>query len=432
MVDTQRRIPDDDSVSQHIVSPALPAASGTVYIEHLFDVLRTDIQVRALKMSGQQAQHVGAIEADTKEAPKEFSAYGIQFDALKPAAEKAKTQNGTLAAQTFRVRLDPIYLRYYFGTKLEPATESVEFVADEFMERINAELVNTLANLVSRSSSFLKTRLTGRYSRLKDEHRPHLDEAAQLVEMAQKAYLRLDHAEAIRCALKIAELGNKVFQDSAPWNLIKTDADATVDIATLCLNLARAATVTIAPVIPSFAAKVYGVLGIEGEPAAFDEATAFDLVDKPMGKPVRLVDRLSRKQLNPLVEAAQKPDEKTKSEAPPEMEPIAEQIDIERFMTVDLRVGLILDAQRIKKAKKLLQLSVDLSEAKPRTIFAGIAQAYEPEKLIGTKVAVVANLAPRKMSFGVSEGMVLAAGPGGTDLQVVKIPDEATPGSRIR
>ncbi|MEL7371057.1 MAG: hypothetical protein AAFN74_19205, partial [Myxococcota bacterium] len=101
MVDTQRRIPDDDSVSEHIVSPALPAASGTVYIEHLFDVLRTDIQVRALKMSGQQAQHVGAIEADTKEAPKEFSAYGIQFDALKPAAEKAKTQNGTLAAQTF-------------------------------------------------------------------------------------------------------------------------------------------------------------------------------------------------------------------------------------------------------------------------------------------------------------------------------------------
>ncbi len=349
----------------------------------------------------------------------------------------SKSRGTFIMARTFREHLDPTYLRYYFGAKTGQTPEDIDLSFEEFVNRVNAELVNTLANLVSRSASFLKTKLGGEYGTLPADAKVHTEATRHLIDDAVTAYQAFDHAAAVRCAVQIADLGNKLFQDGAPWNLIKSDRAATLQLVTLCLNLARAATVIVAPVVPEYAAKVYTVLGLDGEPRAFEEAGAFDLIERPMGTPARLVDRLSLKQVEPIVEASKTPEapapetSKSSDSASPS-EPIAEQIDIDRFLTVDLRVGLIVNAQKVKKAKKLLQLTVDLGEGKPRNIFAGIAQAYEPETLVGKKVAVVANLAPRKMSFGVSEGMVLAAGPGGQDIQVVQVPDDAAPGSRIR
>ena len=350
----------------------------------------------------------------------------------------SKSRGTFIMARTFREHLDPTYLRYYFGAKTGQSPEDIDLSFEEFVNRVNAELVNTLANLVSRSASFLKNKLDGRYGQLGPSAQPHLAEARRLVAEATAAYQKFDHAAGVRCAVQIADLGNKLFQDGAPWNLVKSDEAATLELVTLCLNLARSATVVVAPVVPEYAEKVYTVLGLPEAPKSFDEAVAFDLIDRPMGEPQRLVDRISLKQVTPIVEASKQaapaPAEgktsSTADKAP--LEPIADEIDIDRFLTVDLRVGLVLDAKKIKKAKKLLQLTIDLGEDKPRNIFAGIAQAYEPEQLVGKKVAVVANLAPRKMSFGVSEGMVLAAGPGGQDIQVLNVPDDAAPGSRIR
>ena len=352
----------------------------------------------------------------------------------------SKSRGTFIMAQTFREHLDPMYLRYYFGAKTGQTTEDIDLSFDEFVNRVNAELVNTLANLVSRSASFLKNKLGGEYGTLPKDAKPHVAEAKRLVDEAIAAYQAFDHAAAVRCAVQIADLGNKLFQDGAPWNLIKTDEAATLQLVTLCLNLARAATVVIAPVVPEYAEKVYAVLGLDGAPRSFDEARAFDLIERPMGEPARLVDRIALKQVEPIIEASKQAEPKAAAGSTAEgaadgsspLEPLADEIDIDKFLTVDLRVGLIVEAKKVNKAKKLLQLTVDLGEAKPRNIFAGIAQAYEPETLVGKKVAVVANLAPRKMSFGVSEGMVLAAGPGGKDLQVVQVPDDATPGSRIR
>ena len=352
----------------------------------------------------------------------------------------SKSRGTFIMARTFREHLDPLYLRYYYSAKTGQTTEDIDLSFEEFVNRVNAELVNTLANLVSRSASFLKNKLGGRYGQLRDDTKPHLEQVRRLVDDAKAAFQKFDHAGGVRAAVQIADLGNKLFQDAAPWNLIKTDKAAALDLVTLCLNLARAATVVIAPVVPTYAEKVYRVLGLDGAPKHFDEAVAFDLVDRAMGEPQRLVDRISLKQIDPIIEASKqapaettaKTDEaKKKAEAPP-LEPLADQIDIDTFLTVDLRVGLVVEAKKVKKAKKLLQLTVDVGEDKPRNIFAGLAQAYDPEALVGKKVAVVANLAPRKMSFGVSEGMVLAAGPGGSDIQVVQVDDSATPGSRIR
>ena len=347
----------------------------------------------------------------------------------------SKSRGTFIMARTFREHLDPLYLRYYFGSKTGQSPDDLDLSFEEFVNRVNAELVNTLANLVSRSASFLKTKLGGEYGQLPSNAEPHLATARKLIEEAKTAYGTFDHAAAVRAAVQIADLGNKLFQDGAPWNLIKTDKPAALGLVTLCLNLARAATVVIAPVVPAYAKKVYTVLGLDDEPTSFDEAAAFDLIGRPMGEPQRLVDRISLKQVHPIIEASKQapaPSEKSETAEPKAIEPIGDEIDIDAFLTVDLRVGLVVEANKVKKAKKLLQLTVDLGEEKPRNIFAGIAQAYEPAQLVGKKVAVVANLAPRKMSFGVSEGMVLAAGPGGKDIQVVQVPDDATPGSRIR
>ncbi len=348
----------------------------------------------------------------------------------------SKSRGTFIMARTFREHLDPIYLRYYFGSKVGQSPEDIDLSFEEFVNRVNAEFVNTLANLVSRSASFLKNKLGGKYGALPKDAEPHLAEVRRLVADAEAAYQAFDHAAAVRAAVQIADLGNKLFQDGEPWNLIKTDQQATLQLVTLCLNIARAATVVVAPVVPPYAEKVYGVLGLDGAPKSFEEAIRFDLLKRPMGEPERLVDRISLKQLDPIVEASKEAEAPKAADADDDdesaIEPIADQIDIETFLNIDLRVGLVVEAKKVKKAKKLLQLTVDLGEDKPRNIFAGIAQAYEPDALVGKKVAVVANLAPRKMSFGISEGMVLAAGPGGADVQVVDVPDDATPGSRIR
>jgi methionyl-tRNA synthetase len=285
------------------------------------------------------------------------------------------------------------------------------------------------------------------------------------VEAAAKTYYpAFDSASAVAAAIEVASLANKIFQDAEPWKRAKTEPEAARDIATLCLNLARSAAVILAPVVPSLIESVYKIFGLPGAPKSFDEANAFDLVDRPIGTPARILDPVDKKQLEAIVEASKPKDgapaeapqptngeekkkapkaeppkaETQKTEAAPSKGAPAEkgppaEISVEELAKVDLRVGLVLSADLVEGADKLLKLSIDLGEAKgPRTIFAGLRSAYEPAALIGKRVVVVANLKPRKMRFGVSEGMVLAAGPGGKDIWVLGVPDGAPPGSEIK
>jgi methionyl-tRNA synthetase len=351
----------------------------------------------------------------------------------------SKSRGTFVNAKTFREFVDPIYLRYYFASKIGASAEDVDLSLDEFVNRVNAELVNNLANLVSRASRFLFDKLGGMYGTLGPEAKAHLQEAKNRVGHAEQCYRRFDLAEAVKQALEIARLGNGLFQDGAPWNLVKEDEEKARNLVTLCLNLARAATVVMAPAVPALAEKVYPILGLEGSPQSFAEATKFDLVERKMGQPDRIVDRITRAQLDQVIEASKQPDAAAKPAAPAvkkteakKEEAAPAQISIDDFTKIDLRVGLVLDAKIVEGADKLLELSVDVGDGRPRTVFAGIRAAYAPEQVKGKKVAVVYNLAPRKMRFGTSEGMVLAAGPGGTEIWLLAVPEDAPPGSRIK
>jgi methionyl-tRNA synthetase len=371
---------------------------------------------------------------------------------LVDGVKMSKTRGTFIMASRFREHLDPTYLRWYFGSKIGASPEDIDLSTDEFVQRVNAELVNNIANLVSRSASFAKNKLDGRFGALPADADVLRGLAEQKIERARGCYAAFDLAGAVRAALEIADAGNRYFQDHAPWNLVKTDPEAARAVVTLSANLARAAAVLVAPVVPELSASIHAVLG-RPAPAHFDEALAFDLVDREVGEPRRLIDRMPAKALNDLIEAS-KPNEapatpeaapagakkqkgtEKKSEGPPaeskaklEDDGIITIDDLER---VNLRVGLVRAAQAVEGADKLLKLTVDIGEAQPRTIFAGIALAYAPEQLVGRRVVVVANLKPRKMRFGTSEGMVLAAGPGGSDIQLVSVDEGATPGAEVK
>jgi methionyl-tRNA synthetase len=358
----------------------------------------------------------------------------------------SKSKGTFINASTFRKFVDPIYLRYYFAAKAGPGVDDIDLSLEELVNRVNAELVNNFANLVSRSASFLGTKLDGRYGKLPADAEQHVAFVKAKVAEAEAAYRAFDLAAAIRAALDVSSLGNKLFQDNAPWTMLKTDPVAAKDLVTLCLNIARAATVLIAPAVPTFAEKVYPIFGLEGVPQHFSEATRFDLLDRPAGKMERIVDRIAIADLQKIVEASKPADAPAepaasaakieKKKEPPKDEPLPP-IAIEDFLKLDLRVGLIKTAEIVEGSDKLVKLTVDLAEGRIRTIIAGIKEAYAPAQLVERKVVVIANLKPREMKVkgkivGTSEGMIMAAGPGGKEIWLLSVADEAPVGSKIK
>ena len=383
------------------------------------------------------------LQAAELKVPDHVHAHGmLMVDGVK----MSKSRGTFLLARTFREHLEPEILRWYFGSKLGPGIDDIDLSLDELVQRVNAEMVNNLVNLVSRGASFLKNKLDGRYSELPDAFAPFRAEAEAATARARRAYAEWNPAVAVRAALDLADAGNRLFQERTPWTVAKTDPDEARRIVTMASNLARAAAVLIAPVVPRLATRIYGVLGLEGAPERFDEALRFDLVERPVGNPVRLAERIDRKTVDRMIEATRKahgavgPGEGSKSSKASEKGATApadgsktSRITIDDLDKIDLRVGVVVEAGSVEGADKLLQLRVDVGEAEPRTIFAGIAKAYpEPATLVGRRVVVVANLAPRKMRFGTSEGMVLAAGPGGTDIQLLSVDQGALPGSIVK
>lgn len=375
--------------------------------------------------------------------PSQVRVHGmLTVDGVKMSKSRGTFINGA----TFRKHVDPLYLRYYFASKTGPGTDDIDLSLEELVNRVNAELVNTLANLISRAATFLADRLGGTYGQLRPEASEHLAYAKQKVAEAEAAYRNFDLAGGVRAAVEVANLGNKLFQDAAPWILIKTDEAAARDLVTLCLNLARTATVLVAPAVPAYAERVYNILGLPaGGPTHFQEALRFDLVGRAMGQKGRVVEKLERKALDQVIEDSKPkdaapeaaPEAKPEAKAAPAFEALAPMIEYDSFEKVDLRVGLVKTAEVVEGSDKLLRLSIDLGEGRDRTIIAGIRLAYAPEAVIGQRVIVVANLKPREMKIkgkiiGTSEGMVLAAGPGGKDIWALSVSAVAPPGTRVR
>ncbi|MFT3768565.1 MAG: methionine--tRNA ligase [Minicystis sp.] len=354
-------------------------------------------------------------------------------------SEKMSKSKGTfILASTFREHLDPSALRYFYASKLGPRVDDIDLSFDELVARVNAELVNKVVNLASRSARFVRE---GGLSPAYPEDGGLFAAGAAAGEEIAHAYAEWDFARAVRLTMALADRANEYLDRAAPWAKKKEGGrDAEVrDICTVALNLFRQIMIYLAPIVPRIAADAGQLLG--GRLDRWDDA-ATPLAGTAVAEYKHLMTRIDPANVAKVIEASKQaapaaPAPATESAASDDDaalkgEPLAPECAIEDFQKVDLRVARIVAAEHVPEAKKLLKLTVSLGGEDRRTVFAGIKAHYPPESLVGRLVVVVANLAPRKMKFGISEGMVVAASGEGSDGVFLLAPDSgAKPGMRL-
>ncbi|WP_374569342.1 methionine--tRNA ligase [Ideonella sp.] len=302
--------------------------------------------------------------------------------------------------------LHPEWLRYYIAAKLNARVEDIDFNPDDFSARVNSDLVGKYINIASRAAGFLAKRFGGTLSgdlgvegsSLLETLRAHRGAVEQL-------YEEREYGKALREIMALADKVNEYVDAHKPWELAKSadNAAALHDVCSTCIEAFRLLTIYLKPVLPALAASVEAFLRVE--PMVFTDA-ARPLGAHTIGTYQHLLQRVDEKKLEALFEA---PPAAEAAPALPGGEAIAEEIKIDTFAAVDLRIAKIVNAEHVEGSDKLLRLTLDVGEGKLRNVFSGIKSAYQPADLIGKLTVMVANLAPRKMKFGVSEGMVLAA-----------------------
>ncbi len=371
--------------------------------------------------------------------------------------EKMSKSKGTfVAARTYLNHLDPSYLRYFYASKLSSKVDDIDLSISEFISKVNTDLVNKVVNLASRTARFIADYAEG--SRLSPEYPPDAGSfqlaADEGVNIAQ-AYENCDYSRAMRRIMYLADLANQYLEadpESTPWAIakrIKTGHDTKAnrrdlqDVCTVALNLFRQLVVYLAPVLPRLAEQTGELLG---EPIASWDQSQTPLVGTPVAKFRHMLRRVEEKGINAMIEeskqvAGEAASAAGGSGAPTTQwndsgdalaaEPLAEECTIDDFAKVDLRVVRIIAAEDVPEARKLLKLTLSLGGEVTKNVFAGIKEAYKPEELVGRLAICVANLAPRKMKFGTSEGMVAASGPGGPDVFLLAVDEGAVPGQRV-
>jgi len=350
---------------------------------------------------------------------------------------KMSKSKGTLVrASTYLEHLDPAYLRYYYAAKLSNRVEDLDLNLDEFVAKVNSDMVGNVVNLASRTARFAhQTGLSQQYP----DDGGLFKQAANDGQVIAEAYESCDYARAIRQILAVADRANQYVEQNAPWQLAKdpNQADRLRDACTVGLNLFRQLAVYLAPVLPRLARQTGELLG---EPIARWEQSQTPLTGGRVGKFQHMMKRVDRKQVDAMFAASveEEPAGAQSDEAAAEdsdeplaAEPLAETIGFEEFAKVDLRVARVVAAEDVAKAEKLMKLTLSLGGGQKRVVFAGIKGVYQPEKLVGRLLICAANLAPRKMKFGTSEGMILASGPGGKEIYLLAPDDGAQPGQRV-
>lgn len=347
--------------------------------------------------------------------------------------QKMSKSKGTfILASTYLQHLDPNYLRYYYASKLGSKVDDIDLNLHEFVAKVNSDVVGKVANLASRSARFV-TDLGLSQSYPEDEGL--FEQAAQRGAEIAEAYDTCDYARAMRLIMALADRANEYVDRAEPWKLRKAPehAQRLQDICTIVLNLYRQLVIYLAPVLPELRARSEKLLNTSLSDWAL---TQVPQVASPIQPFEHLVSRVDPAKVKALVEASVESEPASSSPVQDgdqflTAEPLAAECSIEDFAKVDLRVARILSAEHVPDAKKLLKLGLSLGGDERRTVFAGIKAAYVPEQLVGRLVVVVANLKPRKMKFGTSEGMVVAAGPGGHDVFLLAPDSGAQPGQRV-
>ena len=398
---------------------------------------------------------------------------------LTANGQKMSKSRGTfINARTYLEHLDPEYLRYYFAAKSGSGVDDIDLNLEDFRQRVNADLVGKVVNVASRCAGFIHKRFGGKLAAAVHDE-ALLQEFTGAAEAIAADYEAREYARAMRGIMALADRANQYIDRHKPWEMARSDPGSAElqQVCSLGLNLFRILIIYLKPVLPGLARRAEEFLGVE--PLAWDDLDA-PLLDHPVRKFKPLLTRVEQARIDAVVEASKetlgagngggenedthvvntggkRQDTHKKDRTPIEIaghpsenenedthavnadavnkhlveDPVAPEISFYEFTKTDLRVATITHASYVEGADKLLQLTLDLG-GETRNVFAGIRSAYRPEDLIGRQTVMVANLAPRKMRFGVSEGMVLAAGPGGQDIYLLSPDTGAAPGMRVK
>ena len=382
----------------------------------------------------------------------------------------SKSEGTFVQASTYLEHLNPAWIRYYYAAKLGPRLDDLDLNLDEFVTKVNTDLVGKVVNLASRTAKFIAGKNTAADYPDDDGLFVRGTEAGERIAAAYEA---CDFNTAMREVMALADTANKFVEDAAPWALKKDpdQADRLVDVCSIALNLFRQLAIYLAPVLPQLAEQTGQLLN---DPITNWDQSQAPLAGTPVGEFQHMMQRVDPKQVQAMIDDSREatplenqPEaveaEDTTSEEPGEDTPPPETIDengggddqpaaeaptagceahqqeplttelctFDDFMKVDMRVARVAQASHVEGADKLLQLVLDLGGDVRKTVFAGIKGVYQPEDLVDRLVVCCANLAPRKMRFGTSEGMVLAAGPGGDDIFLLAPDSGAVPGQRV-
>jgi methionyl-tRNA synthetase len=361
--------------------------------------------------------------------------------------EKMSKSKGTfVAAHTYLKYLDPSYLRYFYASKLSSRVEDLDLAVNEFIAKVNTDVVNKVVNLASRAAKFVET--TGLSTTYPDDGGLFAAAAVAGNEI-RESYEATDYSKAMKAIMALADRANQFVDERKPWELRKDAARAqdVQDSCTVTLNLFRQIVIYLSPVLPRLAQQTGELLN--------DPITSWDQSQKPLigtkvNKFKHLLRRVEEKDVYAMIEDSKPATDGAPASAGPSTsgqtspwndsgdplaaEPLAPECTIDDFAKIDLRVARVIAAEEVPEAKKLIRLTLSLGGGTTRNVFAGIKEAYKPEQLVGKLVVCVANLAPRKMKFGVSEGMVTAASTEGapaSEVFVITADTGAVPGQRV-
>ncbi|MGP4713246.1 MULTISPECIES: methionine--tRNA ligase [unclassified Psychrobacter] len=358
--------------------------------------------------------------------------------------EKMSKSRGTfIKAETYAEHLHPEYLRYYFASKLSDKVEDINLDLEDFMQKVNSDLVGKVVNIASRSAGFLVKKYDGMLSDTCVES-TLLEDITKTGDEIAAAYENREFARAMRLIMQCADKANEYIDDKKPWSLAKIEGteQEVQDVCSVAINIFRQLMVYLAPVLPELTGNAKAFLNIDD--LSFASRNQW-LLGHKINKFKPLMQRIEEKDVAAMVEDSKA--SLTQTDAPAvsnDTKAVADKknteqtndsaddyIGIEDFAKVEMRVAHVVECNHVEGADKLLQFTLDVGEDQPRNVFSGIRKFYEPEQLTGKKVICVTNLAPRKMKFGVSEGMVLSTGDPKTGLTVVTLPDECVVGDTL-
>lgn len=351
-------------------------------------------------------------------------------------AKMSKSRGTFIKARTYLDYLNPEYLRYYFAAKLGSGVDDIDLNLEDFQQRVNSDLVGKVINIASRNAGFIKKRFAGKLSASIAE--PGLfEEFITAGQSIAQHYENREFSRAVREIMALADKANQYIDEKKPWVIAKQAGkdEELHDVCSVGINLFRVLIGYLRPILPATAAASEAFLNIA--PLHWDEL-ATPLTSHEIAKFKPLMTRIERDRIDAMLESSKQHLEtietasrKADKEKDTDKTSHEDTISFDDFAKVDLRIARIVKAEHVEGADKLLQLTLDIGN-ETRNVFAGIKSAYSPQDLEGRLTVMVANLAPRKMRFGVSEGMVLAAGPGGEDLFILNPDDGARPGMKVK